>query len=280
MADAPLSFSVTIPTIGRTEELASLLESIGESTVPPTEVIVIDQNPDDRLAAVVARFPSLKIDHRRVTFRGLSAAKNYAARVASSDVLFTPDDDCRVLPDTFRMALDELVETGADAVFGKCLDEKGNDSIIVYRKRAGWLSRNHLDGMFVEPATAVRTAVLREIPFDETLDVGTFYGAEGGYDWVLRLLSAHKRLFFQPAVRFFHPRTITDHGSPQALRRVFSYRCGYGRLCRKHGLWGRYAKRVVLVSGGVVAYSIANRRKARYYLAELAGLIAGAVVEP
>jgi GT2 family glycosyltransferase len=280
MADAPLSFSVAVPTMGRTDELAALLRSIGDSTVRPAQIIVVDQNADDRLAPIIAQFASLGINHHRVTFRGVSAAKNYAAKVASSDVLFTPDDDCRVLANTFQTALEELARTGADVVFGKCLDEDGADSIIRYRKEPGWLSPNRLDGMFVEPATALRTAVLREIPLDETLGVGTFHGAEEGYDWVLRLLDAGKRLYFQPAVRFFHPRTITDHGSPQALRRVFSYRCGYGRLCRKHGLWGRYAKRVALVAGGIVVYSIANRRKARYYLAELAGLIAGAIVEP
>jgi glycosyltransferase involved in cell wall biosynthesis len=280
MADTALSFSVAVPTMGRTDELAALLQSISDSTVRPAQIIVVDQNPDDRLAPIIAQFSLLGIDHHHVTFRGLSAAMNYAATVASSDVLFTPDDDCRVLANTFQTALEELARTGADAVFGKCLDANGADSITPYRKESGWLSSSRLDGMFVEPATAVRTNVLREIPFDETLDVGTFHGAEGGYDWVLRLLAANKRLFFQPAVRFFHPRTITDYGSPEALRRVFSYRCGYGRVCRKHGLWGRYAKRVALVAAGIVAYSIANPTKARYYLAELAGLIAGATVEP
>lgn len=280
MADVPLSFSVAVPTMGRTDELAALLQSIGDSTVRPAQIIIVDQNNDDRLAPIVAQFSWLGIDHHRVSFRGLSAAKNYAARVASSDVLFTPDDDCRVLANTFQTALDELARTGADVVFGKCFDENGADSIIRYRKKPGWLSPNRLEGMFVEPATALRTAVLRDIPFDEVLGVGTFHGAEEGYDWVLRLLHARKRLYFQPAVRFFHPRIITDYGSPQALRRVFSYRCGYGRVCRKHGLWGRYAKRVALVAGGVAVYSIANRTKARYYSAELAGLIAGVTVEP
>jgi GT2 family glycosyltransferase len=185
-----------------------------------------------------------------------------------------------VVADTFQNALEELRRTEADVVFGKCFDEDGAASIIRYRKEAGWLSRSRLDGMFVEPATVLRTAVLREIPFDETLGVGTFHGAEEGYDWVLRLLDAGKRLYFQPAVRFFHPRIITDYGSPQALRRVFSYRAGYGRLCRKHRLWGKYARRLALVAGGVVAYSIADRTRARYYMTELAGLIAGATVEP
>lgn len=280
MADAPLSFSVAIPTIGRTDQLAALLQSIGDSTVRPAQIIVVDQNNDNRVAPVIAQFLSLGIDHRRVIFRGLSAAKNYAATVASSDVLFTPDDDCKVLPNTFEAALAELARTGAEVVFGKCLDETGADSIIRYRKEPGWLSPSRMDGMFVEPASAIRTAVLREIPFDETLGVGTFHGAEEGADWVLRLLDAGKRLYFQPAIEFRHPRTITDHASPDAIRRVFSYRCGYGRFCRKHGLWGRYVKRAAVVAAGIALYSIANKGKARYYLAELAGLIAGATIEP
>jgi glycosyltransferase involved in cell wall biosynthesis len=274
------SFSVAVPTMGRTAELAALLESIRQSRVLPSEIIIVDQNSDDRVAGVIAPFSDLPIDHHCVPFKGLSAAKNYAARVSTSEILFTPDDDCKVFPDTFATALSTLAETGADVVFGRCSDETGNDTIVVYKKNSGWLSRDAIDGMFVEPATAVRTSVLREIPFDETLGVGTFHGAEEGYDWVLRLLDGGKRLFFQPSIRFFHPRTITDHGSEQSRRRVYSYRAGYGRLCRKHGLWGRYAKRVALVTGGIAAYSVTDPRKARYYLAELRGLIAGVTVQP
>jgi GT2 family glycosyltransferase len=280
MADALESFSVAVPTMGRTTELAALLSSIAESTVLPEQIIVVDQNADDRLVPVIAQFPNLAVAHHRVNFRGLSAAKNFAARVCGSEVLFTPDDDCRVSPATFATALAELGRTRADVLFGKCTDDNGADAIVVYRKEPGWLSPQQIDGMFVEPATAVRTSVLREIPFDETLGVGTFHGAEEGLDWVLRLLAARKRLYFQPAVEFFHPRTITDHGSAQARRRVFSYRCGFGRLCKKHGLWGKYFKRVARVCGGIVAYAAVDRSKAKYYLAELAGLIAGATVEP
>ncbi len=280
MADTLEPFSVAVPTMGRTVELAALLRSIGGSSALPAQIIVVDQNTDDRVVGVLAEFPQLPIDHHHVQFKGLSAAKNYAARVATTSVLFTPDDDCRVLPHTFRTAVVALAQTDADVVFGRCVDETGNDAIVVYQKESGWLSPQRIDGMFVEPATAVRTSVLRAVPFDETLGVGTFHGAEEGYDWVLRLLDAGKRLYFQPAIEFFHPRTITDHGSEQSRRRVYSYRAGYGRLCKKHRLWGRFAKRVALVAGGIAVYSVADRSKARYYVAELRGLIAGVTTEP
>ncbi len=274
------SFSVAVPTLGRTAELETLLQSIARSAALPTEIIIVDQNADNRVSEIVSRFPALAIEHHRVSFRGLSAAKNFAARIATTEVLFTPDDDCRVFPSTLGGALDELDRTGADVVFGRCLDESGHDSIVKFRSIAGWLSRGTMEGMFVEPATAVRMKVIREIPFDETLGVGTFHGAEEGHDWVLRLLAAGKRLYFQPTIEFFHPRTITEHGSPASLRRVYSYRAGFGRLCRKHGLWGKYAKRIALVGGGIAVYTITDRKKARYYVSELAGLLAGVTVKP
>lgn len=280
MGDAPLTFSVAIPTLGRTDQLSDLLTSIVQSAAQPNEVIIVDQNSDDRLTAVIEKFPSLPIAHHRVLFRGLSAAKNYAARSAKSEILFTPDDDCRVQPDTFAAALEAFNRTGAHAVFGKCVDEQGGDAIIVYNANAGWLSPGHIDGMFVEPATAVRIAVLRETPFDETLGVGTFHGAEEGYDWVLRLVESGKRLYFEPGVKLFHPKTITNYASPQALARVYSYRCGFGRLCKKHGLWGKYAKRVALVSGAIAVYSLTNKSKSRYYRRELKGLVDGVMINP
>lgn len=275
-----MSFAVAVPTVGRTIELATLLQSIDESTVRPAQIVVIDQNCDDRLVPIIAQFPALGVEHHQVRFNGLSAAKNYAARVVTADVIFTPDDDCRVFPDTFRTALEELAVTGADAVFGRCLDETGRDAIVAYRHDAGWLSQRQMDGMFVEPAMAIRTAMLREFPFDETLGAGMFHGAEEGSDLVFRLLVAEKRLYFQPNVIFYHPRTVKDHASSAALRRVFSYRCGYGRLCSKHGFWTKYVRRLAIVTGAILVYAIGDRRRARYYIAELAGLIAGVVVPP
>lgn len=280
MGDQTPLFSVAIPTKGRTKELTALLESISRSSVIPAQVIIVDQNADARLDGVVARFTELPIDHRRVNVKGLSEAKNYAARIASSDILFMPDDDCTVMPDTFQTALDELSRTGADVVFGKCVDDLGADSITRYRRLEGRLTRKQVEGMFVEPATAVRAAVLREIPFNETLGVGAFHGAEEGYDWVLRLLRADKQLFYQPRFILYHPQPVIKHGKPEAIRRVFFYRAGFGRVCRIHGLWGKFAARVLLVIGAIVLYSFSDRAKSRYYLAELSGLLAGISVEP
>jgi glycosyltransferase involved in cell wall biosynthesis len=274
------TFSVAIPTKGRTGELTELLRSISQSSLRPSQIIIVDQNDDDRLAGVISEFPDLPLAHHRVDFAGLSAAKNYAARLATGEFVFTPDDDSRVFPSTFESAIDTLAATGADVVFGRSVDGNGNESITRFRQDAGWLARDRIDGMFVEPATAVRTQVLRGTPFDETLGVGTFHGAEEGYDWVLRLLSEQRRLYFEPAITFFHPQTITDYGSSKALRRVFHYRAGFGRLCKKHGLWGKYLGRTALVASAIVVYSVTNRIKLRYYAAELAGLIAGVSVDP
>ena len=49
------TFSIVIPTIGREKELEKLLESIKQQNYKKFEVIIVDQNQDNRLTKVVKK---------------------------------------------------------------------------------------------------------------------------------------------------------------------------------------------------------------------------------
>jgi glycosyltransferase involved in cell wall biosynthesis len=49
-----MRFSLIVATIGRTAELRSLFESPAVQTHRDFEVIVVDQNPDDRVVQTLA----------------------------------------------------------------------------------------------------------------------------------------------------------------------------------------------------------------------------------
>ena len=51
-----MRFSLIVATLGRTAELRRLLESLAVQTHQDFEVIVVDQNTDDRVSQILAPF--------------------------------------------------------------------------------------------------------------------------------------------------------------------------------------------------------------------------------
>lgn len=85
--------SLVVATINRTVELERFLASLDTQTYRNFEVIVIDQNPDDRLVPVLCRHAGLAISHLR-SGRGLSKARNVGLRATKGEIIAIPDDDC------------------------------------------------------------------------------------------------------------------------------------------------------------------------------------------
>src|SRR5690242_14497829 len=94
------SIDLVIPTLGRTDVLERLLRSVAAQTWQGvTRVLVIDQNPDDRLV------PVLEVERDRVSVQhlrsepGTSRACNVGFRQATADIVVRGDDDCWYPPD-------------------------------------------------------------------------------------------------------------------------------------------------------------------------------------
>lgn len=132
--------------------------------------------------------------------------------------------------------------------------------------------------MFVDFSIFIRREVFAQFLYDEALGVGVFHGAEEGLDQVLRMLKVGVKLFYAPDVRFYHPIKVTSHSGTGEIRRVFTYRCGFSRLCLKHKLWRKLFSRILKVALYLPYVCLFQRHKARYYCAELLGLWAGLVV--
>lgn len=70
--------SLIVATVGRTTELRPLFDSFAAQTFKDFEVIVVDQNDDDRLVSYIqrGRMLGLQIKHIRHHPANLSAARN------------------------------------------------------------------------------------------------------------------------------------------------------------------------------------------------------------
>ena len=272
--------SIIIPTIGRIEELISLLESIYSCDIDHSqvEIIVIDQNSISFLKEVRLKFESVRFEN--VDFKGLSKAKNYGATLANGKWLCFPDDDCEFFNDTIKLALRFLYESNAEIIFGKCIDRSGNDSVMNFKNQDFTLTVETMSGGFVEATGFVKKEVFSQYKFDESMGAGCFHGAEEGYDWLFRILKNSKyKVIFNPLILFYHPQIISVKGDQASIKRVFTYRCGFAKLCFKHEFYFKFFKRVVLVSFSLPFFAFFDQKKLRYYSAELLGLFSGAIIK-
>ncbi|MFN2119332.1 MAG: glycosyltransferase family 2 protein, partial [Anaerolineales bacterium] len=104
--------SLVLGTKGRTAELSRFLDSVAVQTHAPLEVILVDQNADDRLRPILAAFPQMPLT-RLMCEPGLSRARNMGLAVAKGDVVGFPDDDCWYPPDSLEKVVNCLAEEAA-----------------------------------------------------------------------------------------------------------------------------------------------------------------------
>jgi len=101
--------SVVIPTRNGARTLSACLESLRAASLPPAEIIVVDDASSDGTGDIARRFACRVI--RADENIGAARAKNRGAAIATGDILFFTDDDVIVARD----ALARLAENFDDA---------------------------------------------------------------------------------------------------------------------------------------------------------------------
>lgn len=95
MAD---KISIIIPTCNRASLLDRCLASLAGQTVPPEEVVVVDNGSSDQTRIVVNSYSTLPVRYCFMPERNRQAARNKAVELAAGDILVMMDDDCYVNP--------------------------------------------------------------------------------------------------------------------------------------------------------------------------------------
>lgn len=236
-----MKVSLILATYGRAEELGRAVDSFLSQTDRGFELIIVDQNPDERLAPFVerARDGALDVRHVRMDTPGLSAARNLGISLARHDILAFPDDDCwyedRVIEHA-RRAFMEREELGG--VIGCWVEQAGAAAPgqAYFLEHEAW--REFRGGH----ASSISLFLDRRIfgslgGFDERLGVGQWYGAAEEIDFILRALASKVRLRYCPDIRVHHayaPRPVGSFKATclQARRRSR----GTGAIYAKHKL--------------------------------------------
>ena len=280
-----MKFSLVLATVGRTAELQRFLESLDAQTFRDFELIVIDQNPDERLAPLLTKYAKrFSIVHVR-SEKGLSRARNVGLNHITGDVVAFPDDDCWYPAQLLGQVAGVLTQSaGLDGLTGRSVDDVGNTSQGNFPRDAQQVNSESVWRCGISYTIFLRRAVVDRVGcFDESLGVGagTPWGAGEETDFLVRALKAGASVLYDPEVVVHHPAKTAaiDAG---ALARAFSYGCGWGRVLRKHQYGLRFCLKALIrpVGGAVLSLLRFDPRRAVYHWSTFRGRCFGLVSKP
>lgn len=274
--DQPIFVSMIVATLGRSDEFEILMTSLGALRRNDFEVIVVDQNADDRLVPIVARWQqTLRINHLRPKIKGLSRARNLGAAQARGEWLLFPDDDCWYAPDFLDRFADLVKTRPADFYCGRAVNAEGETIMVRFPTEPQVVRRDNVWTTLIEWVFFVRRSTFqRSRGFNEQLGVGagTPWGAYEGPDFVLNLLSDGATGVFEPSLTGHHPDERAAPPSPEAIRKMRLYGAGHGYVMRSHsyGL-AAFLPHLIRPIGGMIIYTLTGRpglaRRSRQLLA-------------
>jgi glycosyltransferase involved in cell wall biosynthesis len=231
--------SLILATVGRTSELGRLFDSFAAQTFKEFEVIIVDQNTDDRLLPFVEKAKQLGLDVKYLKHypANLAAARNKGIEAAASNWIGFPDDDCWYDPEVLEHIARHIRKADApDGVIIRWV-EQGEPPVVA--PCLSWeRSRNFRDVPVSSITLFIQRSTLAAIGgFDSRFGVGQWFGAAEEHDLVLRALREGANLAYEPAAEVHHavgPKEAP--ADPQARLAARKRARGTGALYAKHGL--------------------------------------------
>jgi glycosyltransferase involved in cell wall biosynthesis len=270
-----MKFSLIISTRGRTAELITLFRSLRDQTLQDFEVILADQNDDDRVVELL-RTADTGISITRIpSSNGLSRGRNDCLALAKGELIGFPDDDSAYVPYLLEQVAAFFAQhTEFGFLSGRSFADDGGDSVSRHAKHASEIKKFTIHSQCIEFALFMRRSALGATRFDEAMGVGapTPWHSDEGPDLLLRLMAKGEHGYYDPRFAVWHPRPVTRYDA-RDIDRTFRYACGNGYFYRKHGYPAWYfAKQMVRTSCGVVLALLKLKpKKAQLYIARLRG---------
>lgn len=265
---APPSLTLLCCTVGRTEKLGRLLDSLVAQSRLDFELLIVDQNAPGALDPVLAPYlDRLDIVHLR-SERGLSRARNVGLAHCRAGLIAFPDDDCWYPPALVERVV-ELFAAHPDAGLftGRTVDAGGRDSLGLFLDSDATISKSNVWLIGNSNSLFIRAPIARRIGgFDETLGVGAQSPFKSGEetDFVLRALATGARGVYRRDLVVHHDQAPV--GGAGGAARAQDYARGFGRVLRLHDYgWPYLAMRVLRTSArAALALATGDMATARY----------------
>lgn len=234
------AISLVVTTLGRTAEVERLFRSLAAQRFTDFDVVVVDQNDDDRLHGIVTAGWPFRIEHLHTPGeRGASRGRNRGWRACAGPVVLFPDDDSWYGADFLGNALAALTARRCDVLAGRAADEATGRSINGrFEETAQPIDRRNVWTTAIEWMVFFRRSVLDAVDgFDEAVGVGaaTPWQSSEIQDILLRAMEAGFACWFDPAIAGHHEEILIGRPDARALAKARGYARGMGYVLRLHG---------------------------------------------
>lgn len=226
--------SLIVATKSRVAELDRLLASLEVQTYRDFEVIVIDQNPDDRLVPVVQRVATLAIRHLRCA-PGASRARNVGLRAALGDIIAFPDDDCWYPEQLLENVKEQFAAHREwDGLLGVLRQQNHQLTGPKWPQVRCAATAETIWKCGITPVAFLTRATVETAGFfDERVGPGSPSGYQSGedMDYMLRCLEAGSTMWHLPDLTVHHP---DFHDLTRIAEKAYPYAKGGGLMLRVH----------------------------------------------
>jgi glycosyltransferase involved in cell wall biosynthesis len=270
-------FSLIMATRGRTDEVGEFLDSVLAQGRGDAEAIVVDQNGDDRLAPIIARYAErLPLLWLRSDRANACHARNLGLSRARGQVVGFPDDDCSYPPGLLaRVEAVFAADPALQVLTGPAASPAGRLGSGRWRRDGGPITAANVWTSVIEFNLFLRRGTALSLGgFDERLGPGTPFGSAEGNDLVLRAVLAGHKAVYDLELRVVHP---DKQMSAAAAERARLYGTGLGFVLRRHrvppSVWLPFFVRPL--GGAVLGAARGDAVAVRHHLGSLRGRCAG-----
>jgi len=278
-----MKVSLVLATLGRDLELADFLKSLLLQTYKNFELIIIDQNKDGKIDAIVELFKSkLDVQHIKVDFTGNARARDYGISFAQGRIIAFPDDDCAYDNDVLAKVVAEFSsrENLSILVAGSYDLASSNFSIGVNSPKAHYFSRFSMMGVEFTQFFDRNRIDGKQLHLDHDFGIGSKYSGAEGFEMLYRLLRDGNIAFYTPDIKIYHPDK--DHYK-LGTGRMLMYSTGIGAYIRKFAnqrdvfIWYYIIRKMFIapILKMLLALVLFNPKKLAYSFYNLVGIWRG-----
>jgi glycosyltransferase involved in cell wall biosynthesis len=216
-------------TLGRSREIEIFLEKLKIQTYRSFELVIVDQNPDDRVFDVYSRYKGFfPVKYFKSDRIGLSVNRNIGLANCDGDIIAFPDDDCEYSEDTLERVFNFFNKnSGFDFYTCNTKDKTRDASIFKGPEFDSPVTLKNFMRTAISFTIFVRSDRIGGFRFDEQLGVGAVYGSGEESDLLLFLLKNKSGGFYHAGDYIYHPFKPLDS------ERALYYGRGYGALHKK-----------------------------------------------